>query len=387
MPSHNTEILIVDESSTIRATIADFLGDDYIIYYATDGEEGLKLLLSNQSISLVFTDVEMPVMNGMQLLQKIRETDCERIANIPVIMIMSGAESEESKKAAHKLGATDFISKPFDKIDILCRTRSYTRFNQQISDLETKAAYDTLTGLYSNHMLLDFGHKTISFANRHNIDASVLYVEIADIDNLIEKHGSKFTGTIVSTVAGILERSIRNEELVAHLDDGRFALVLPKTKAFMAHIVASRVKETVEDMVFDIGDLKIQISLALGLCSTEDIEKSDKIAFEEYCVHAAHALAASLETPNRRIVRYDETHEKRIENKNNSHPVSIHAYADMTDHEHGAMDAYAQYFSSILRGDYSNIPHESLPSLIEPLESFFEFAHSAMQQNKIASGE
>ena len=200
MPSHNIEILIVDESSTIRATIADYLGDDYIIYYATDGEEGWKLLRSIESISLVFTDIDLPVMDGMQLLQKIREADCERIANIPVIMIMTDAESEAAKKEAHKLGATDFISKPFDKIDILSRTRSYTRFNQQIADLGKKAAYDTLTGLYSNHMLLDFGHKTISFANRHNIDASVLYIEIADIDKLIETHGSKFTGTVVSTI-------------------------------------------------------------------------------------------------------------------------------------------------------------------------------------------
>ncbi len=387
MPSHNTEILIVDESSKIRATIAEYLGDDYIIYYATDGEEGWNLLRSMESISLVFTDMDMPVMDGMQLLQKIRGADCERIANIPVIMIMTGAESEEAKNASLNLGATDFISKPFDKIDILCRTRSYTRFNQQIANLGKKAAYDTLTGLYSNHMLLDFGHKTISFANRHNIDASVLYVEIADIDNLIETHGSKFTGTIVSTVAGLLESSVREEELVAHIDDGRFAIVLSQTKAFMAHIVASRVKEAVEDLVFDISNIKVQVSLALGLCSTEDIDKSDKIAFEEYCVHAAHALAASLKTPNRRIVRYDEIHEKKIEDKKISHPVSIHANTDLTDYEHGSLDVYAEYFSSILRGDYSNIPPECLPSLIEPLESFFEYAHSAMQDNKTASAE
>ena len=84
-----TEVLIVDDSSTIRATIAKYLGDEYTTHVAVDGEEGWKTLESNESISLVFADMHMPVMNGMLLLQKIRESDCERIANIPVIIKIS----------------------------------------------------------------------------------------------------------------------------------------------------------------------------------------------------------------------------------------------------------------------------------------------------------
>jgi len=387
MQNHNTEILIVDESSGIRATIAEYLGDDYIIYYATDGEEGWKLLQSNESISLVFTDMHMPLADGMQLLQKIRQTGCERIANIPVIIISGADESEEEKNVALNIGATDFINKPFDKIAILSRTRSYTRFNKQIADLEKKAAYDTLTGLYSNHMLLDFGHKTISFAKRHNIDASVLYVEIADTDKLIETHGSKSVETIVSTVAGLLESIIRTEEMVAHLNDGRFTIVLPKTKPSMAHIVASRLKKAVEDLVFDISDIKIQVSLAVGLCSTEVNEKSDKIAFEEYCVHAAHALEASLKTSNKRIVKYDEAYDNKIEDEKVSHAFSSHESAESTHNEQYLMGVNAEYISSILGGDYSNIPVEQLPSLIESLESFFGYALEVTQNNKKASSE
>ena len=387
MPSHNTEILIVEESSNIRATIAEYLGEDYIIYYATDGEEGWKLLQSNESISLVFSDMHMPLTDGMQLLQKIRQADCERIAHIPVIIITGEYDSEEEKNAALNIGATDFISKPFDRIAILSRTRSYTRFNKQIANLEKKAAYDTLTGLYSNHMLLDFGHKTISFANRHNIDASVLYVETADTDKLIETYGSKSTETIISTVAGLLESIVRQEEMVAHLNDGRFAIVLPKTKPYMAHIVASRLKKAVEDMVFDISDIKIQVNLAVGLCSTEVNEKSDKIAFEEYCVHAAHALEASLKTPNKRIVRYDEAYDNKTGDEKVSQDFSSHESAETDDNGQYLMGINAEYISSILGGDYSNIPVEQLPSLIESMENFFGYALAATQDNKKASGE
>lgn len=384
---HNTEILIVDESSSIRATIAEYLGDEYIIYYAPDGEEGWNLLQANESIALVFTDMHMPVKDGKLLLQQIRQSKYERIANIPVIVVTGDQDAEAEKQTMLNIGATDFIHKPFDKINMLSRTRSYTKFNQQIASLEKKAAYDTLTGLYSNHMLLDFGHKTISFAGRHNIDASVLYVEIADIDKLIEIHGSKSTGTIVSTVAGMLEESIRKEELVAHLDDGRFAIVLPKTKSFMAHIVASRLKEAVEELVFTFNNIRVQVSLAIGLCSTEADDKSRKIAFEEYCVHAAHALSASLQTPNRRIVRYDETYEKMIGEKSGPYSLSAHESDESTDSEHDLAYMCTEYFPSILSGDYSNIPAECLSPLIEPLSSFIEFAVEATRKDKIASAE
>jgi two-component system cell cycle response regulator len=307
MSNPKAEILIVDDSPTIRAAIGKHLGDEYITHFATDGEEGWTLLQSNASITLVFADMHMPVMNGMLLLQKIRESDCERISNIPVIMITGHEDSDAAKKATHNIGATDFISKPFDKIDILSRARSYTSLSKQITELEKKAAYDTLTGLYSNRMLLEFGSKTLSFEKRHNMATSILYVEVADTQQLIKTYGSRATNTIITTVAGLLESSVRKEELVAHLEDGKFVIVLPNTRAFKAHIVATRLKQSVEDLVFDISSVKIHVSLAVGLCSTETGDSSDKHGFEEYCIKAAHALATSLDTDNKRIVRYDKT--------------------------------------------------------------------------------
>lgn len=389
MSSQKIEILIVDDSPTICATIGKYLGDDYTTHFAADGEAGWNLLQSNQTISLVFTDIHMPVMNGMLLLQKIRESDCERIANIPVIMITSHEDSEAAKKATHNIGATDFISKPFDKIDILSRARSYTSLNNRITELEQKAAYDTLTGLYSNRMLLEFGNKTISFGKRHNMDASIFYVEVVDTEKLVDKYGDKITGTIITTVAGLLESSLRKEELVAHLEGGRFAIVLTNTKAFKAHIVATRLKQAVEDLVFDIKNVKLQVKLAVGLCSTEDRDKDKNglLSFEEYCVHAAHALAASLETPNNRIVRYDETYEKKLVDEKSPYAFSTHVVEETVDNEQESNDAIGDFFSGILAGDYSNIPAEFLPSLIGPLEDFLRYAHATLQDNKKASGE
>ena len=109
--------------------------------------------------------------------------------------------------------------------------------------------------------------------------------------------------------------------------------------------------------------------------------------FEEYCVHAAHALETSLKTSNKRIVRYDEKYDNSIDDKMTLHACSPDESAEPTHNEQYLMGVNAEYISSILGGDYSNIPVEQLPSLIESLENFFGYALEATLGNKKASCE
>ena len=385
MSSEKTEILIVDDSSTIRATLAKYL-NGFTTHQAEDGEAAWSLLEANENIALVFCDMHMPVMNGMQLLQRIRESDHERIANLPVIMITGHEDSEAAKKATHNMGATDFIGKPFDKVDIISRVESYTRLSSKITELSKEAAHDSTTGLYSDRMLLEFGDKSLSFARRHNMAVSILYVQVADTEKLRNDHGKKATETIISTVAGLLDSSIRKEELVSHVEDARFAIVLPNTKAFKAHIVATRLKQGVENLAFEVNNVTIRVSLAIGLCSTEN-SGSDNLEFEDFCVQALHALTTSLDTPNRRITRYDETYEKKVGDDKGGYTFSTPQVTEDVAEEDEATDAFADFFSCILSGDYEKIPVEFLPTLIGQLEEFLEYAQAAVQDRQKQSGE
>ncbi len=385
MSNEKTEILVVDDSSTIRAATTKFL-KAYTTHQPKDGEEGWQLLEANEDIALVFCDMHMPVMNGMQLLQKIRESDCERIANIPVIMITGHDDTEAAKKATHNLGATDFIAKPFDKVDLISRVNSYTSMSNKIAELEQDAAHDNQTGLYSDQMLLDFGKKSLSFARRHNMAVSVLFAEIADIGTHELNHGKKAAETIISSVAKSFDNSIRKEELASHIEGARFAIVLPNTKAFKAHIVATRLKQNVENLAFEVGNVTIRVSLAIGLCSTEDND-SDNLEFEEFCVRASHALATSLESPNKRITRYDETYEKKIGDDKGSYQFSTPQVTEAVEEEDEATDAFAEFFACILSGDSQKIPVEFLPTLIDQLEEFLDYARTTVDGNQKMSGE
>jgi len=109
-------ILIVDDSVSIRQSVRFILEQNgYTVFEGSDGVEGLKRL-SEQKVQLVITDVNMPNMDGLTMVKKIRET--EGIKFVPILVLTTesqGSVVEEGKK----VGATGWIVKPFNNEKLL----------------------------------------------------------------------------------------------------------------------------------------------------------------------------------------------------------------------------------------------------------------------------
>ena len=109
------KILFVEDEIDLITIISDTLaklGANFIT--AQNGEEGLKALAENDDIQLVVTDINMPIMNGIDMIRKIRENG----SDIPCI-IMSAHTEPEYLKSADELNVTDYILKPFDFIKFI----------------------------------------------------------------------------------------------------------------------------------------------------------------------------------------------------------------------------------------------------------------------------
>ena len=104
------KILIVDDSSTARVRISDFLSDNgYEVFEADTGVSGIEMLKKNKEIKLIFSDLNMPLMDGMSFIQSTREM--KEYSHIPVI-ICSTEMCEELKDEAKLLGVKAWIPKP-----------------------------------------------------------------------------------------------------------------------------------------------------------------------------------------------------------------------------------------------------------------------------------
>ena len=105
-------ILLVDDAMMNRMMLTSILGDDYRILEAENGKQCLELLREKAGqISLVLLDINMPVMDGFEVLRTMNTN--HTIEDVPVIMISSD-DSEEAIRKAYELGASDYVSRPFD---------------------------------------------------------------------------------------------------------------------------------------------------------------------------------------------------------------------------------------------------------------------------------
>ncbi len=135
--SQSPVLLVVDDNKDIRTFIKHVLKDDYTIYEAENGQEGFEIA-SKITPNVIVTDLLMPIMDGLQLCEKIKTT--KTTSHIPVL-ILTAKLSQESELEGLKHGADDYIRKPFDvellhlKLNNILQHREKLRlrFNREIT--------------------------------------------------------------------------------------------------------------------------------------------------------------------------------------------------------------------------------------------------------------
>ncbi|MBQ6675387.1 MAG: response regulator [Ruminococcus sp.] len=137
-------ILIVDDDYIAREILGKMLKDRYEICYAENGVTALDIIKRDKlKLSLVILDLHMPKMDGYSLLKLLRSDN--ELRRIPVIVLTSekGAEVESLK-----IGAADFITKPFDMPEVICARVSHSIELAEDSVIIHETERDELTGLF-----------------------------------------------------------------------------------------------------------------------------------------------------------------------------------------------------------------------------------------------
>lgn len=113
MASKN-KILVVDDEEALRTVLsAELEGEGYLVQTAADGGEAIKLL-GDQPFHLVLLDIKMPNVDGFEVLKFVKQ----KVPQTKVIMLTGFADLKNAIESK-KLGAEDFVSKPYDLVDLL----------------------------------------------------------------------------------------------------------------------------------------------------------------------------------------------------------------------------------------------------------------------------
>ena len=137
------KVLVVEDDKILSKTIGQILSGKYDIDFAYDGEEGL--LYAKQDIyDIIILDIMMPIMNGYEMLQNLRK---DKIM-VPVLLV-TAKDGLEDKLKGFKIGADDYIVKPFNKDELLARMEAILRRTNG-SYNENKLEFDELVLDYNN---------------------------------------------------------------------------------------------------------------------------------------------------------------------------------------------------------------------------------------------
>lgn len=260
-------ILLIDDSKLIRRAAQKMLGDEFDVLVAEDGEQGWNMIQQDPTIQVVFSDLIMPVMDGFQVLEQVRQSADERIASLPLIVVTGADNSDQSKERAYSLGATDFITKPFNGTNLKARANAHVSHQRQTKTLLERVNLDPVTGLFNKDGFDDRLQKDISFISRHQHDLAVLLVEIDDYKDLYDQVARKGYDSIVRQVGNVLQEAVRKEDTVARVGLARFMVSLPTAKGDGAFGLARRICDRVAGFNVAFRNQKLELTISMGLCS------------------------------------------------------------------------------------------------------------------------
>jgi putative two-component system response regulator len=182
---HAAAILLVDDDPTNLHFLKEVLKDDYKIYAAPSGERALKFLAKNEP-DIILLDIEMPIMNGYEVIRKIKEQ--QRLKAIPIIFL-TAQEGREKEQEAFDLGAVDYILKPITPGIVRSRVGLHVELESYRKDLEYKIDLRTRQLKLTQDAILDMLAGVTSYRDNEtggHIKRTTYYSEVL-VNNLLKQ--------------------------------------------------------------------------------------------------------------------------------------------------------------------------------------------------------
>ena len=191
-------VLVVEDELVNSQLLGYILSEEYNVLYAEDGEKALAVLKENTGhISMVLTDIKMPVMDGFSLISAMR-ADAD-LGRIPIMVLTSESDYEEKSL---QLGAIDFLTKPYDMPSIIkARVRRIIELSEGRMIISATEK-DFITGLYTREFFFEYGQRRENYNAALPLDAVVIDLDRFHVINELYGHG--FGNKVLKTVAGAI---------------------------------------------------------------------------------------------------------------------------------------------------------------------------------------
>ncbi|MHB1174949.1 MAG: diguanylate cyclase domain-containing protein [Sulfuriferula sp.] len=261
-------ILIVDDKQANVLLLEQMLQEaGYSRVASTMDPHSVYALHRDHHYDLILLDLQMPGMDGFQVMENLKE--CEMDGYVPIIVITA--------QPGHKLraltsGARDFIAKPFDLIEVKTRIHNmlevrllYKQLEDYSRALESLALHDPLTGLPNRRLLMDRLSLAIAHAHRNNRIMAVMYLDLDGFKLINDTLGHDAGDILLQMVADRLVAAVRQEDTVSRLGGDEFVIGLAELNH--ADGVVNLVSKVIEAVAqpYSIQGRNVNITASVGV--------------------------------------------------------------------------------------------------------------------------
>lgn len=319
-PNNAESILILDDETPIRRILCEGLGDDYECHTASSAAEALQIL-TKKEYAVVISDINMPGISGLEMVPQILALNPDT-----VVIMMSGAQTIDTAIDALRVGAFDYLAKPFDlrQVEAVVRRaldhrslrlakRQYEcqleqMVEQRTSDLmkTTKALqeeiaernkaeekvnylayYDALTSLPNRVLFRDRLEQALSTTHRDENNLAVVFLSLDRIEKINGTFGRSIAERLVCSVSERLRDSLREGDTLAYGGRDEFAIILPQLKGTEEALeIVGRLQATLEPY-FKVENHEFYLTASIGIglyphdgINTETLMKNAGAALE-----------------------------------------------------------------------------------------------------------
>ena len=225
----NAGILVVDDrQANVRLLEGMLRGAGYTRVESTSNPNEVCGLHRKKRYGLILLDLQMPGMDGFQVMEGLKEI--EQDGYLPVLVITA---RPDHKLRALKAGAKDFVAEPLDLAEVLMRVHNMleVRLLHEAARnhgrmLESLALNDPLTGLANRRLLAERMSMALAYARRNKSAMAVVYLDLDGFKQVNDTLGHGVGDALLKMVAGRLVATVREEDTVARLGGDEFMIAL-----------------------------------------------------------------------------------------------------------------------------------------------------------------